>query len=78
MRSALHRVVPFMGRQEERWSVAWFLRPENGTVMEGADGERVEVAEWHDKKFGVYHEGHEVQRKSRVLLGGMEEVVGAV
>lgn len=67
-----------MGNQEERWSIAWFLRPADGTIMEGADGEKIEVGEWHDRKFGVYHQKHEEQKNSSVLLGGMEKIVGQV
>ena len=43
--SCLHRVIPVDGQsqKEDRYSIAYFLRPENSAVYEDADGKRVTV-----------------------------------
>lgn len=72
LRSALHRVIPYQGMQEERFSIAYFLGPEDGTVLEANDGERVTAGDWHDRKYNVFRESHAKQKMSSTLTGGME------
>lgn len=75
--SCLHRVVPPMGgrQEEDRYSIAYFLRPENAAVYEDPSGKRVTAREWHDDKYVMFAEPHVKQEKSAMLTGGMETIL---
>jgi isopenicillin N synthase-like dioxygenase len=74
--SSIHRVLPLGERQEEhRYSIAYFLRAENDAMLTDPNGQVISAKDWHDKKFDVFRESHEVQAKEPILLGGMENGV---
>ncbi|KAJ7635340.1 2OG-Fe-II oxygenase family oxidoreductase [Roridomyces roridus] len=77
--SCLHRVVPTSGagtcQAEDRYSIAYFLRPESSVDFEDADGKSVSAKKWHDEKYVMYTEKHEEQDKSSMLTGGMEQIL---
>lgn len=74
--SALHRVVPFNNgyQNSSRYSIAYFLRPENGVKFVDSDGKEVSAQKWHDEKYVMFGEPHEKQDASNILTGGMEEM----
>lgn len=71
--SCLHRVVP-VAADEDRYSIAYFLRPENAAHLEDTEGRRIKAEEWHDQKYVMFGESHEKQAMSNMLTGGMEKV----
>jgi len=70
--SCLHRVVPVTSN-EDRYSIAYFLRPENETRFEDIEGRKVKAVEWHDDKYVMFAETHDRQERSSMLTGGMEK-----
>ena len=71
--SCLHRVIP-VAADEDRYSIAYFLRPENAAHLEDTEGRRIKAEEWHDQKYVMFGESHEKQAKSNMLTGGMEKI----
>jgi isopenicillin N synthase-like dioxygenase len=69
--SCLHRVVPVTSN-EDRYSIAYFLRPENETRFKDMDGRKVKAVDWHDDKYVMFAEPHDRQERSSMLTGGME------
>ena len=81
LRSAVHRVVPTQSLQHEsRYTIAYFLRSENDTVFKDSLGRIVSAEQWHNEKFDVFREPHELQESRAIATGGMEkaEVLVAV
>ncbi|THU92305.1 2OG-Fe-II oxygenase family oxidoreductase [Dendrothele bispora CBS 962.96] len=76
--SCLHRVIPPTSdvQTEDRYSIAYFLRPENAAVLEDADGKSVAASKWHDDKYVMFGAPHEEQDKATILTGGMETILG--
>lgn len=73
LRSCVHRVVPLREIQEEdRYSIAYFLRPDDGVEYMTSSGEVVTARAWHDRKFDVFRESYEQQSRDSILTGGME------
>lgn len=75
--SCIHRVVPFDPSQE-RYSFAYFLRPEVDAVFKDSEGRWVTAGQWHDEKYEVFAETHEEQARlapETMLLGGMSEQI---
>jgi len=73
LKSSVHRVVPLQELQrEDRYSLAYFLRPADDVTYRTATGEIVTARSWHDRKFNVFRESHEVQARDVILTGGME------
>lgn len=71
--SCVHRVLPVTDRQEEhRYSIAYFLRPEDNAVYVDSKGRELSARTWHDEKYNVFREPHEKQEQDMVLTGGME------
>lgn len=77
LKSCLHRVVPPSGwyQKESRYSIAYFLRPENETIFKDPDGNFVSAKVWHDKKFVMLSEPHDTQNASQMATGGMAQVL---
>ncbi|EIW65088.1 2OG-Fe-II oxygenase family oxidoreductase [Trametes versicolor FP-101664 SS1] len=77
--SCLHRVIPPVGgrQSEDRYSIAYFLRPENNAVYEDPNGKKVTAREWHDNKYVMFGEPHVKQEASPMLTGGMEPILGS-
>lgn len=75
--SCLHRVIPPTGsrQEEDRYSIAYFLRPENAAVYEDPSGKKVTAREWHDDKYVMFGEPHVKQEASAMLTGGMETIL---
>jgi isopenicillin N synthase-like dioxygenase len=72
--SCVHRVIPITERQEEhRYSIAYFLRPEDDAVYVDSRGRQISAKTWHDEKYNVFREPHEKQERDTVLTGGMEK-----
>lgn len=75
--SCVHRVIPVDGKKqkEDRYSIAYFLRPENGAVYEDAEGKKIAAGKWHDEKYVMFAEPQEKQEESEILTGGMEQIL---
>lgn len=75
LNSCVHRVVPAGGgatQREHRYSLAYFLRAEDGALYTDSKGRTLTAREWHDGKYRVFAQTHELQEKDVVLTGGME------
>jgi isopenicillin N synthase-like dioxygenase len=71
--SCVHRVMPITDRQEaHRYSIAYFLRPEDDAIYVDSKGRQLSARTWHDEKYNVFREPHEKQEQDKVLTGGME------
>ena len=73
--SCLHRVIPVTSN-EDRYSIAYFLRPENEARFKDIEGNKVKAVEWHDDKYVMFAEPHDRQERSSMLTGGMEKNTG--
>lgn len=75
--SCLHRVVPLSGnlQEEDRYSIAYFLRPESNVRLEDLDGKKITAEKWHDDKYVMFGEPHAKQEASMMLTGGMEPIL---
>nr|WOZ30799.1 McfN [Coleophoma empetri]BAN91496.1 putative 2OG-Fe(II) oxygenase family oxidoreductase [Coleophoma empetri] len=72
--SIIHRVLPVGSRQtEDRYTLAYFLRPEDEAVFKDLNGNLISAKSWHDRKFDHFRESHDQQKKASILTGGMEE-----
>jgi isopenicillin N synthase-like dioxygenase len=72
--SCVHRVLPITERQEHhRYSIAYFLRPEDNAIYVDSKGRHLSARTWHDEKYDVFREPHEKQEKDAILTGGMEQ-----
>lgn len=70
--SCIHQVVP-IDNISDRYSIAFFLRPENGAKFLDSQGRWVKAEQWHDEKFDVFKATHaEQKRVNSMLVGGME------
>jgi len=78
-KSCLHRVFPTgeVYQEEDRYSIAYFLRPESAADFQDADGKMVSAKQWHDEKYVVYTEPHDKQDMGTVLTGGMEAILAS-
>lgn len=73
LRSAIHRVIPTENLQREsRYTIAYFLRSENDVVFKDSLGRVVSAEQWHNEKFNVFRESHELQESRPIATGGME------
>ena len=75
--SALHRVLPVKDayQAEHRYSLFYFLRPESDVKFEDAGGRKVTAAKWHDEEYEALAVTHEKQKMSKMLTGGMEQIL---
>lgn len=74
LRSCVHRVIPLTERQEtDRYSIAYFLRAEDQSVFVDSKKRELSARSWHDEKYEVFRQPHEVQEIDMVLTGGMEK-----
>lgn len=70
--SVVHRVVPLRQTQEEdRYSIAYFLRMNNGGVVTDSTGKTWTAKEWHDFKFDVFKNPSALDASGQVLTGMM-------
>jgi len=70
-KSCLHRVQPRRSAVRSRISIAYFLRPRNGTLLTAPDGRRVPIETWNIEKFAILEETHKKQDKGKIATGGM-------
>lgn len=71
--SCVHRVLPITERQEhDRYSIAYFLRPDDNVIYVDSKGRQLSARTWHDEKYETFREPHERQEKDAILTGGME------
>ncbi|KAH8165662.1 hypothetical protein CIB48_g2582 [Xylaria polymorpha] len=70
--SVVHRVVPLRETQhEDRYSIAYFLRMNDGGVFSDTTGRTWTADEWHDFKFGVFKNPSALDAKGQFLTGMM-------
>ncbi|OIW29132.1 Clavaminate synthase-like protein [Coniochaeta ligniaria NRRL 30616] len=67
--SCLHRVVPLAGKSLERYSLAFFCRPELTAISEDTEGRQWTGEEWHRAKYKVFRATNHEQEKSSLLTG---------
>ncbi|OAQ66231.1 2og-fe oxygenase family protein [Pochonia chlamydosporia 170] len=73
-RSALHRVLPLGGiQQEDRYSISYFLRAADSTEFKDSNDEASNAKNWYLTKYETYELPHEIQGKQTVLSGGMAQ-----
>lgn len=72
--SCLHRVVP-VDETKHRYSIAYFLRPESAVEFKDPEERVITAEEWHDKKYVMFAEPHDVQAESKMLMGGMGQLL---
>jgi len=75
--SCLHRVIPVNGirQEEDRYTIAYFLRPEDNAEFEEVDGQKVTAVQWRNAKNVLYETPGDHQQMSKVLAGGMEQIL---
>jgi isopenicillin N synthase-like dioxygenase len=72
--SVVHRVVPLQKTQDEnRYSIAYFLRMNDGVIFSDTTGKMWTAKEWHDFKFGVFKNPSALDTKGQCLTGMMIE-----
>ncbi|KAI6764309.1 hypothetical protein HG530_008098 [Fusarium avenaceum] len=77
-RSALHRVLPIGGvQQEDRYSVSYFLRASDDTEFKDSNNEDSNANDWYLTKYHTYELPHDVQGQETVLSGGMAQELHA-
>lgn len=70
LRSSLHRVVPHIDNQyRSRYSIAYFLRPEEDVQFRDAEGRLWKSQEWHVFKYAIFRAPVSEQLASSVLTG---------
>ncbi|CAG8959550.1 hypothetical protein HYFRA_00001451 [Hymenoscyphus fraxineus] len=74
MQSCIHRVVP-LDPSEHRYSIAYFLRAEDDTMLKDSEGRYITAGQWHDEKFFAFLASAEEQAKAPeyLIMGGMKE-----
>jgi len=77
LRSSLHRVVPHRERRTlgPRYSIAFFLRPNNNATFTDAEGTQWTGSDWLNKKFLNYRRPHQEQRQT-ILATGQKGFLG--
>ncbi|UKZ96569.1 uncharacterized protein TrAFT101_011351 [Trichoderma asperellum] len=70
LKSCLHRVVPVDGQTSDRYTIAYFLRPDNRVSFIDSNGAHVTAQHWHDVKYEVFRATQEEQRRDTILTGG--------
>jgi isopenicillin N synthase-like dioxygenase len=70
--SASHRVVQVARQELPRYSICYFLRPDNNVEFKDMNGRPISAEQWHDNKQIMYQESHGSQVETRVITGGME------
>ncbi|KAL9612472.1 MAG: hypothetical protein Q9167_002944 [Letrouitia subvulpina] len=82
LKSCLHRVVPFPGKVEARYSFAYMLRAENEVLMRDlrnppavgskAESELLTSAEWFEMKYRILRGATWTKEQNWMLAGGKE------
>ncbi|RSL43067.1 hypothetical protein CEP53_011883 [Fusarium sp. AF-6] len=73
-RSALHRVLPLGGiQQEDRYAVSYFLRASDATEFKDSNDKESNAKNWYLTKYETYELPHDIQGKETVLSGGMAQ-----
>lgn len=74
LQSCIHQVVP-MDVAEDRYSIAYFLRPESEKKYKDSEGRWISASQWHDEKYEIFKKPHVEQVKNSILTGGMESEI---
>ena len=74
LKSCVHRVIVAY-KDEHRYSIGYFLRPEKDATLIDSEGRRVTAVEWERDKHATYAEPHASQHGNSLLTGGMEETL---
>jgi len=70
LQSCLHRVVPLPGVEVvDRFSCAYFMRPEYEASFSDSSGTLWRSLNWHDEKYAIFRASIPQQKKSNVLTG---------
>lgn len=75
LNSCVHRGIPIDGESqlEHRYSIAYFLRAEDKAVYRDSNGRMLTALDWHDGKYTVFAQQHNLQAADTILTGGMEK-----
>ncbi|KAH6993967.1 hypothetical protein EDB82DRAFT_475724 [Fusarium venenatum] len=77
-RSALHRVIPLGGvQQEDRYAVSYFLRASDATEFKDSNNKDSNAKNWYLNKYEAYELPHEIQGQQTALSGGMAQELRA-
>ncbi|KAH7324259.1 2OG-Fe(II) oxygenase family oxidoreductase [Stachybotrys elegans] len=69
-RSSLHRVVPFPRKaNKDRYSWAYFMRPNYDAEFRDSEGKLWKSIEWHTAKYSVFRAPLSEQQASSILTG---------
>lgn len=72
LRAVIHRVVPVEEmKDEDRFTMAYFLRADDGTMIKGSDGEEHTVQDYYDRKYQAYRQWEEARKDWSIITGGM-------
>ncbi|KAH7371054.1 hypothetical protein BKA66DRAFT_536042 [Pyrenochaeta sp. MPI-SDFR-AT-0127] len=72
--SVVHRVIPLHEKQEEdRYSIAYFLRVNDDLRWTDANGNAWSAKEWHDFKFDAFRSPDAMENGMSILTGEMED-----
>lgn len=63
-------------QEEDRYSIAYFLRANDGGVFSDTMGRTWNANEWHDFKFGVFKNPSELDAEGQYLTGMMIQRTG--
>jgi len=74
LRSALHRALQLTA--EDRYAIAYFLRPSDDAEFSDSLGEKSTAVGWFAKKHECYEKEKEQQQEA-FLIGGMKATVSA-
>ena len=56
-KSCMHRVQPYTtGNEDARYSVIYFMRPEQSAVFADENGKTWKSFDWHTRKFNAFRE----------------------
>ena len=68
--SCVHQVVP-VDPTQERFSIAYFLRPESAKLFKDSEGRWISARQWHDEKYSIFAQEQSEQADNTILTGGM-------
>ncbi|KAJ6021298.1 hypothetical protein N7540_006802 [Penicillium herquei] len=72
--SVVHHVIPLQRRQDEdRYSIAYFLRLNDDVAFNDSTGKTWTAREWHDFKFNVFKSPITLDIKGQILTGMREQ-----
>jgi isopenicillin N synthase-like dioxygenase len=71
LKSCLHRVIPHPNAQgTNRYSVAYFMRPNENVALDIGEGQRLNSMDWHFRKLKVFAAPLAAQKEQHDVLHG--------